>query len=315
MKKFSVLFLIITLISLSGCAQKVNSETKFTLDTVSTITASCSKEIIKEAFSLCQEYENLLSRTIKGSDIYNLNHTNGYTSVNEKTLKIIEKSLYYSELSQGKFDITIYEVSSLWDFNKQIIPSKNEIAEAIKNVDYQSIEIKDNQVNTNGKKIDLGGIAKGYIADEILKYLKEQNVKNGIINLGGNIIAFGREYKIGIQKPFKQGNAEILCIKDKSVVTSGIYQRYIEKNGEFYHHILDTKTGYGVENSLASVTIIGDSSLDCDALSTVCMLLGKEESIKLIEKTPNTEAIFIEKDDTVTYTSGLIKKNRMLYLK
>ena len=316
MKKLTSVYLILVLLSLCGCNTNTeNSDTRFILDTVATLTANCDKDTINGAFDLCANYENLLSKTVEKSDVYRLNNSNGFTEVDEKTLQVIERSIYYSDISNGKFDITIYPVSLLWDFKNQIIPSKDEISEALKNVDYQSIQIEDKLVNLNGKKIDLGGIAKGFIADEATQYLKKNGAKNGIVNLGGNVIVFGEEYKVGIQNPFNDGIIATLSIKDKSAVTSGIYQRFIEKDGKFYHHILDTATGYGVENELASVTIIGNSSLDCDALSTVCMLSGLSEGLKIIESTPETEAVFIEKNGNITLSSGLYEKKDIIYFK
>ena len=313
MKKLTYLYVMLLLISLCGC-EKNTEQTRFVLDTVAKITADCDEETLSGAFSLCEEYENLLSRTVNSSDVYRLNSASDFVEVSDSTAEIIDRALFYSELSGGKFDITVCSVSELWDFKNQIIPNRNEIAEALKNVDYESIETGKNKVNLNGKKIDLGAIAKGYIADRIKEYLIENGTEKAIINLGGNIVAFGEEYKIGIQKPFSGDNAAILCIENMSVVTSGIYQRYIEENGKIYHHIIDPTTGYGVENELASVTVIGKSSLECDALSTVCMLLGTEKGMEIIENTPATEAVFISREGSITLTEGIIQKKGMLYL-
>ncbi len=315
MKKFTAVYLIFLLLSLCGCEENTNSQTRFVLDTVATLTADCSDKVLNEAFLLCENYEKLLSRTKETSEIYKLNNSTGFIEVSKETAKIIERAVYYSKISDGKFDITVYPISSLWDFKNQIIPDRNEIAEALQNVDYESIEINGNSINLNGKKIDLGGIAKGYIADEIKAFLLENGTEKALINLGGNIVAFGKDYKIGIQRPFSDDTIATLHISDASVVTSGIYQRYIEADEKIYHHIIDPDTGYGVENELAGVTVIGKSSLDCDALSTVCMLLGTEKGKKLIEGIQNTEAVFIDKDENITLTNGLSKKGENIYLK
>ena len=281
MRKLSVFCVILLLTALCGC-EEYSEQTRFLLDTVADIKADCDGETLSGAFSLCEELEKTLSRTVENSDVWKLNNSNGFMEVSEDTQKVIESSIYYSELSKGKFDISIFAVSSLWDFKNQVIPSRDEIAEALKNIDYQAIKIEENRVNTNGKQIDLGGIAKGYIADKVKEYFVAKGVKKGLINLGGDIVCFGDTYKIAIEKPFEGTSAEILKIKDKAVVTSGIYQRYVEKDGKFYHHIIDSETGYGVENDLASVTVIGEKALDCDALATVCMLLGCERAADLI---------------------------------
>ena len=316
MKKITSVYILLLAFCLCGCQNNIaNSETRFILDTVATITANGSDKVLDGAFELCQDYEKKLSRTIEKSVVYELNNSVGFKEIDDETLKIIERSVYYGELSDGKFDITVLPVSSLWDFNNQIIPNKNEIAEALKNVDYEAIEINGNTVNLNGKQIDLGGIAKGYIADKVKEYLQKNSVTEAIINLGGNVVVFGKEYKIGIQKPFSQEIVANIVLSNKSVVTSGIYQRYIESDGKIYHHIIDPQTGYGVENELASVTVIGDSSMDCDALSTVCMLSGTDKATEIIEKIPDTEAVFIDRDGNLSFTDGLKFKNGSIYLK
>lgn len=318
MKKIVSLNLSLVLLLLCGCtATQENKETAFLLDTIVTLTANCDGDTLDGAFALCKEYEQTLSRTVEGSDVYTLNNSNGFVTVSNDTKQIIERANYYSDLSNGKFDITIYAISSLWDFNNQIIPSKNEIADALKNVDYHSIEIENNSINLNGKKIDLGGIAKGYIADRLLDYFKQNNVNEGIIDLGGNLVLFGnRDYTVGIKKPFSNGElAATLKLRNKTVVTSGTYERYIKKDDIIYHHILDSKTGYAVKSDLCSATIIGDSSFDADALSTVCILVGLDNAREIIENIPNIEAVFIDTDSKLHYTSGLTLTNNIFTLK
>ena len=316
MKKNVTLPMMLILLLLCGCnsGETENSETRFLLDTVCTVTADCGDDIINGAFSLCEDLERTLSKNVKDSDVYRLNNTEGFVSVSPDTLKTVERALYYSELSGGKFDITIAPVSALWDFKNQVVPDRNEIAEALKNVDYHSVEIKDGGISLDGKQIDLGGIAKGYIADKATEYLKENGVKKALINFGGNICMIG-QYNIGIKKPFDDSVITSIEIKDKCAVTSGIYERYIEKDGKTYHHILDPKTGYGVENELAAVTVIGEKALDCDALSTVCMLLGAEDGLEIINRTADTEAVFIDRDGGITLSSGLYRENDKIYFK
>ena len=316
MKKSVTLPMMLILLLLCGCnsGETENSETRFLLDTVCTVTADCGDDIINGAFSLCENLERTLSKTVTDSDVYKLNNTEGFVSVSDGTLKTVERALYYSELSGGKFDITIAPVSALWDFKNQVIPSKDEISEALQNVDYHSIEIKNGEISSGTKQIDLGGIAKGYIADRATEYLKENGAENALVNLGGNICMIG-EYNIGIKKPFDDSIIASISLKDKCVVTSGIYERYIESDGKIYHHILDPKTGYGAENELASVTVIGEKTLDCDALSTVCMLLGTESGMDIINNTADTEAVFIDRENNITLSSGLYREKDKIYFK
>lgn len=318
MKKITSLSMAIICLLLIGCNEKPKNlkSSRFMLDTIVTLDINCDQKTLEEAFLLCEKYENLLSKTRKNSDVYKLNNADDYITVSKDTVKIIKRSVYFSGLSGGLFDITICPVTNLWDFEGTTLPDRKEIEEAIKNVNYERIKTDGEKVFLDGTEIDLGGIAKGYIADKLLSFFKEKNVADGIINLGGNVIVFGdKEKSVGIAKPFSEN--EIVAkvkLKNKSIVTSGTYERFIDIDGKIYHHILDPKTGYSCETDLNSATVIGDTSLDLDALSTICILLGKEKATKLIEQTENTEAVFIDKQGKLTYTKGLKYKDNTFYL-
>ena len=318
MKKITSLSMAIICLLLIGCNEKPKNlkSSRFMLDTIVTLDINCDQKTLEEAFLLCEKYENLLSKTRKNSDVYKLNNADDYITVSKDTIKIIKRSVYFSGLSGGLFDITICPVTNLWDFEGTTLPDRKEIEEAIKNVNYERIKTDGEKVFLDGTEIDLGGIAKGYIADKLLQFFKEKNVTDGIINLGGNVIVFGnKEKSVGIAKPFSEN--EIVAkvkLKNKSIVTSGTYERFIDIDGKIYHHILDPKTGYSCETDLNSATVIGDTSLDLDALSTICILLGKEKATKLIEQTENTEAVFIDKQGKLTYTKGLKYKDNTFYL-
>ena len=318
MKKITSLSMAIICLLLIGCNEKPKNlkSSRFMLDTIVTLDINCDQKTLEEAFLLCEKYENLLSKTRKNSDVYKLNNADDYITVSKDTIKIIKRSVYFSGLSGGLFDITICPVTNLWDFEGTTLPDRKEIEEAIKNVNYERIKTDGEKVFLDGTEIDLGGIAKGYIADKLLSFFKEKNVTDGIINLGGNVIVFGdKEKSVGIAKPFSKN--EIVAkvkLKNKSIVTSGTYERFIDIDGKIYHHILDPKTGYSCETDLNSATVIGDTSLDLDALSTICILLGKEKATKLIEQTENTEAVFIDKQGKLTYTKGLKYKDNTFYL-
>ena len=176
------------------------------------------------------------------------------------------------------------------------------------------------QLKDSEMELDLGGIAKGYIADKVTEFLCENGVTSGVIDLGGNIVAIGgkagalvnaegeaREFKVGIKDPLSESGDIIGTVpaKDKTIVTSGTYERYFEEDGIKYHHILDSKTGYPADTNILSVTIIADKgcSADCDALSTGCLALGLDAGRKLIEKTDGAEAIFVDADGEIYTTS------------
>lgn len=260
---------------------------------------------------LCEKYDTMFSTNNTDSELYKLNHANGQPfTVSSETANLIQEGIHYSELSGGAFDLTIEPVSALWDFkaDKPTVPSSDAIAQAVSHVDYTKVDIQDNTVTLEDPEagIDLGAIAKGYIADQVKTYLKKQGIKHAIINLGGNVDVIGTKpdgskYNIGIQKPFDESGEAITSVqlKDQTVVTSGIYERYFKKNGKLYHHILDPRTGYPCENNLYSVSIITDSSTKADALSTTCFLLGYEKGMELIQSMDGVKAIFITDDEKV----------------
>lgn len=349
MKKiFSILFLMIALIIPQlACNAKVPnnnqgvSKTSFHLDTVCTITIysmddtqnKSEEELEKEAFhlmtdafKLCDEYEKILSKTVVGSDIYNINNADGkWVDVNQITAETIKKGIEYGNVSNGAFDITIGDVTDLWDFHKEDedgektgeLPDKNLLSEAAKHVDYNNIEIEGNKVRLkdSNANIDLGGIAKGYIADKVAEYLELNGVTSAVVDLGGNIVVIGQKgssikdgegvnFSIGVASPVSDRGGllgTILC-SNKTIVTSGTYERYFEIDGVRYHHVLNPDTGYPVETDLLAVTIVGErgASADCDGLSTTCLALGKEKAVSLIEKTKDVGAILVDSDGEVT---------------
>lgn len=317
MKKVITANLIFVLLFLCGCtARQENTDTRFLMDTFVTLTADCDQETLAAAFSECERLEKELSRTIAESDVSRLNRGEEF-SVGEHTKKVLSRALYFAERSGGRFDITICPVSMLWDFKNQVVPEKKEIAAALQSVDYHRIQIGEDRVSLGGATVDLGGIAKGYITDQMVCLLKEKGVETATLTCGSNVYVLGEKaQQVGIKKPFSENEiCAVLSLQNKSVATSGTYERYIEKNGKIYHHILDPKTGYGVESDLASASVIGTSAMDGDALSTVCILLGRKEAAKLIEATKNTEAVFVTAEGEVFATSGLTEKNGTYYLK
>ena len=309
-------------VTLSACGEKEDlklkkqTEVGYYLDTVITLTAYVDDAgVLKDALAECGRYENMLSRTIEGSDVWNINHGNGAAvTVSEDTITILREAVRISELSNGAFDVTIAPASTLWDFRsgQREIPDADELARAAEMVDYTRIQIDGNAVTMpEGMMIDLGGIAKGYIADRVKDYLVRRGVKSAILSFGGNVVGIGVKpdgspWKVGIQDiDGATGTSMMVSLNyGGSTVTSGIYERGFEKDGVYYHHILSAKTGWPVQNELASVTIFSDSSMTGDALSTAAFALGLEKGKELIESIDGAEAIFIEKNRSVSGTSG-----------
>ena len=310
------------------------SKSGFYFDTIITITLYGTNDstYIDHCFEMAKDYENKFSNTIASSEITKINDAAGMTevTVSDETIELLNTGIKYGDLSHGAFDLTLGHLSDLWNFSENanqaektnhnadssILPAQEAIKTCIKHIDYTKLNISGNTVYLNDikSKIDIGGIAKGYIADRMKEYLNSRGITSGIINLGGNILTIGEkidgsDYTIGIEKPFDENRNAMATVKvkDKSVVTSGVYERYYKVQNTLYHHILDVKTGYPYDNGLYSVTIISDSSMDGDALSTTCFALGLEDGLELIECLDNTEAIFITSDYKIHTSSGVGK--------
>ena len=329
---------------MSGCSSKVNttqtadsesqepiSTTAIKLNTAVTITIydSQNKNLLTECMNLCDKYEKIFSRTASDSELYKLNHrqltpvdgTDNTYQVSDSLAELIQKGLYYSDLSDGAFDIAIEPLTSLWDFTAEDpqVPEDSLIQAALPKCDYHNISVdrvkNEITLKTDDTAIELGAIAKGYIADRLKDYLVSRNVKSAIINLGGNVLCIGEKpdnsaFKIGIQKPFadRSETIAVMDIKDKSVVSSGIYERCFEQNGTLYHHLLNPKTGYPYDNGLITVTIISDKSVGGDALSTTCFAMGLEDGMKLAESLDDVQAFFVTSDYEIHYTKDFRKK-------
>lgn len=327
-----LLSLIITASLFNGCnktptvkdspSNEPLSKTEFFMGTVVSISLYDKKDdkILEKAFNKVKQIESELSINKEGTEIDKVNNAAGKEAVkvSKDAFINIEKGLEYSNLTEGSFDITIGPLVKLWSIGlpEAKVPTEEEINKTKPLVGYKDLEINksDNTVKLKkpGMKIDLGGIAKGYTADAITDILKENGVEHALVDLGGNIYALGnnpegRPWKIGVQNPFDSRGKIVgyVPVENKSVVTSGIYERYIEKDGKKYHHILNPFTGYPYDNEIAGITIISDKSIDGDALSTSVFSKGLEGGMKFIEKLPNIEAVFVTKDYKVYITSGL----------
>lgn len=320
---FPCLFVGVMLLFLSACSKNKEpiTETGFYFDTVISVTLydPSEQDALKHCFALADKYERYFSDTISDSDISKINasaHTP--VKVHKETLDLIEKGLSYSKESDGAFDITVGKLSDLWDFSSEedfSLPDPAEVERLAASLSYENVVVDRDagtvMLDADHCAIDLGGIAKGYIADQMKEYLEKEGITSGLINLGGNVLALGSKpdgsaYTIGIQRPFAEDGDAILKlhIKDKSVVTSGTYQRYAKIDDKIFHHILDTQTGYPIENGLSSVTVITDRSVDGDALSTTLFTMGLKDGLAYANGLSDTDAIFITTDEKIYYTDG-----------
>lgn len=327
----------------SSCAKNTDhtpiTKTGFAFDTVISITVYDKEknDVLNACFDLCETYEALFSATREDSEVWKINHSGGVpVAVSFETASLIQAALFWCDKSDGALDLTLLPIAEEWHIKEQMtqvsenldyeyyIPDATTLDRLLTHVNYKNVMIYDEngkaiaydetlsketlyrvQLLDNAAAIDLGFLAKGYIADRLKTFLCAQGITSGIISLGGNILLIGEKpdgsaYQIGIQKPFGNAGEIIDTVKetDTSVVSSGCYERYfsLSESGRIYHHIFDTATGVPVQNNLLGVTIICDSSLQGDALSTYCYILGLEEGMKLVQALDGVQAVFVTKD-------------------
>ncbi len=326
-KKFLLIFVLILIIA-TGCESKVEpiNKTTYALGTEIHITVWTNnqqkgEEAIQKSFKRIQEIEERMSANIETSDVSLINKSAGvdWVDVHEDTAYVINKSLGYAKISKGAFDPTIGKLVKLWGIHtgNERVPTDSEIEDALAYVNYNLLDKKDETIfmlKKSGARIDLGGIAKGYAADEVYSILKDSGIKHGLINLGGNVLTLGKKvdgekWRVGIQNPYAPTGTHIAIaeVSDETVVTSGNYERYFIKDGIRYHHIIDTKTGYPSKNGIIGATIITSKSIDADALSTSVYTLGVESGLKLIEELEGVETMIITEENKVYISSGLEK--------
>ena len=285
---------------------------------------------INESIEEIRRYENLLSATIDGSDIYRINQSGGQPiKVSDETADIIRIALSISEKTDGAFDISMYELTKLWGFNTKeyYVPTDSEIAEALKKTGYQNITITDDNYVTvkNGATVDLGGIAKGYIAD--VAEMKIHNtpgsiIKGSLINFGGMIMTEGENsdskdklFNIGVEHPDEnKGYFATFKCNGEDVVTSGAYQRYFEKDGVRYHHIIDPKNGRPSDSDILSVTVVSDNAFEADAMSTAFFVMGVSDTLDYIKQNKmidgsSFEIIVLDKNNNLYVTKGVHNKD------
>ena len=287
-KKILIAILIISAVAVL-LVRNVSKCTKnyFIMDTYATITVNGinAQNIVTEVYNVLKETENKMNS-------FNTNSALNKGEFDKDILNVLEKGVYYGDISNGLFDITIKPLTELWNVNGEnpVVPSDLQIEQALSLVNYK---------NLDNARIDLGGIAKGYATDVAVLKLKENNIKDAVINIGGNVYGVGTK-KIGLQNPEKK-NGEYLGIitaTDSAVVTSGSYQRYFERDGEIYHHILNPKTGYPAVTDLLSATVIHKNATDADALSTILFMIGKDNAIEFA-KEHNIEYVLINKNKNI----------------
>ena len=328
-KKIFFFVLIPILFLLSSCTrqQEVISDRTFALDTLIEIKIyqypdQKKENLIQDSFELIRDLENTLSSHIEGSDLYIIKQNAGTktTQVKGITYSVLKDSIYFSEITNGLFDVTAGPLIDLWAIDPPDghVPTQQELDEVLTLINYNKINfLNDNRIKLEdkGMMVNLGAIAKGSIADEVKGFLMKSGVNSAMINLGGNVLLIGSKpdgssFIIGIQDPNNIRGEYLLSISvdDEAVVSSGDYERYFEYEGKIYHHILDPKTGFPAETNIKQVTIVAPDSQTADGLSTSVLLLGLKKGILLINSLEDVEAIFITKDNYIYITDGLKSK-------
>lgn len=322
---FMRLFLMMAAgVFLYGCTGKSTHEASasrefFAMDTVMTVTAYGERceEAAEAAEKEAERLDALLSTGAAGSEVPRLNRE-GSGSVSEDTAALIEKAGEIGEETDGAFDISIYPVMQAWGFTdkKYRVPGQGELAALLDRVDGSQIVLDGKREKVTfgleGMEIDLGGIAKGYTSNRMMKIFQEYGIESGIVSLGGNVQVLGRKadggnWRVAVRSPKGDGDfLGVLSVNGKAVVTSGGYERYFEQDGKTYHHILNPKSGYPADSGLESVTVVSEDGMLADGLSTALFVMGMEQAVSFWKlHREEFDAVFLDKEGGLWITEGL----------
>ena len=280
-----------------------------------------AQNLLLQSEQLLHLYKNRFSANDADSELMEINLQAGKKAVqvHPELFELIELGKKHSIAANSHLNIAIGPLVQTWriGFSDAKLPSEEEIQRLLKITDPEEIFLNDSNgevyLSKEGMRIDLGALAKGYIADKLKEFLVEQGVQSGIIDLGGNILTIGenptfhRPWRIGIQNPAldRGEHVAVIEVSDGSVVTSGIYERQLVVDGKTYHHIFDRTTGYPMETELASITIVAEKSVDCEIWTTRLFGQNPYDIIEEIEQQPGLEAFVITKNQKMMYTSGI----------
>ena len=297
-------------------------------DTLCVVSADVDAAALREVEALCARYELLLSRFNPESRLFALNAAEGkWIDAGDELASVLRAALGYCERTGGLFDITMGSVCRLWDFKRGVVPDDVAIAEALAHVDWRNVQVEGTRARITDPwvTIDLGGIAKGYIADRTIGLLKRRGATSGVINLGGNVVCLGNKpdgsaWNVGLRAPVPSGGSlqaalfASVPVRGKSVVTSGVYERAFVRDGRVLHHILDPRTGKPAETDVLSVTVIADKSLDADGYTTALIVMGADQALTFAEQSPSIEAILLTTNARLLKTTGITVKDAGLQL-
>ncbi|MCM1245875.1 MAG: FAD:protein FMN transferase [Roseburia sp.] len=303
---------------------KKESTELFAMDTIIDLTVYAKEpsEILAEAAKRIQNYEKLFSVNIETSDVAKLNCAGGEpVQVSSETYELIGKGIAVSERTGGLFDLSVYPLVKAWGFTTEEyrIPDQKEREKLLENIDYRRIEMgEDSTVRIPEEmQIDLGGIAKGYVSQKLIELFRQKKAKAAVVSLGGNVQTYGEKpdgtlFTVGITDP-KDGTGILGTIEvgEKAVITSGSYQRYFERDGVTYHHIMDKRTGAPADSDLKSVTVISDEGESADSLATALFVMGKEKAVEFDRANEDVQLILIDQQNEVWTSDGIkLARNR-----
>lgn len=319
---FFLISLLCIMIFVVGCNKPdsaIQRRTQFLMGTlieISIYDKDSDPSAIQNAFNEIQRLEGLMSPHIANSEITKINQSAGVqpTPVSVEVFNVIERALYWAEQSHGALDISVQPIQDLWGFEgaSPSLPTEKAIEKTLSKVGYDNIELKNQTVflTKKGMSLNLGAIAKGYAVDQAMKILKQSNIHNALINAGGDLKTSGTRsdqmmWKIGLQHPRKpEAILANFSLSGKAVATSGDYQRYFEIDGTRYHHVLNPKTGHPA-TGVMSATVVTQTVMDADALSTALFVLGPEKGIAFINSLENTEGLLVDHNGSLHLSNGM----------
>ena len=271
-----------------------------------------------ECLALCRTYERLFSRTLPHSDISRINGAGGAdVQIDPRTFDLLTRAVRYCAESEGAFDITVGSLVRLWDFHQGVVADPAAIASALPHVDWRNLRLWEDfgtgqvrcfaRLDDPAASVDVGGIAKGWIADALMDAMAPYDLTGIIVNLGGNVAVSGKKpsgapWKIGVRDPRNPENLlGAVPLSRGSAVTSGTYERtFTAPDGTVYHHILDPRTGMPATTDVASVTLLCDRSIDAEGFSTTLLALGTERGSALVRRHPEiSQAFFVDHEGTI----------------
>ena len=316
LRQTAALLLALSLALLPGCAVRADaSRTFFAMDTVMTVTAPGGSEaLLADCEAEVRRLEALFSVTDEQSEIARLNQA-GEAALSEETASVLRFALDTAALTGGALDVTLYPVVRAWGFTTgdYRVPGDEELAALLARVGWRQVALEGAAARLpEGVMVDLGAVAKGYASDRLAALLREGGVQSALIDLGGNICCVGakrdgRPWRIGVRDPKNpERYVGALAVKDRAVITSGSYERFFTgEDGTVYGHIFDPATGRPADSGVISATVVGESGMQCDALTTALYVMGVERACALLQTLPAVDALLVDEDGALWITMGL----------